>query len=66
MKWIKQDIYGNKQVWYSQDIIDQIKGYIEDYKSNCDKCTDNRCCSSCFWGSACDLSDEILDMLDNI
>ena len=66
MKWIKQDIYGNEQVWYSQDVIDQIKGYIEDYKSNCDKCTDNRCCSSCFWGSACDLGDEILDTLDNI
>lgn len=66
MKQIKQDTDGNEQVWYSQDVIDQIKGYIEDYKSNCDKCTDNRCCSSCFWGSACDLSDEILDVLDNI
>ena len=66
MKWIKQDIYSNEQVWYSQDIIDQIKGYIEDYQSNCDKCTDNRCCSSCFYGSACDLGDEILDILDNL
>ena len=65
MKQIKQDTDGNKQVWYSKDVIDQIKGYIESYTAQCKECKDNRCCSSCFWGSACDLSDEILDVLDN-
>jgi len=25
MKWIKQDIYGNEQIWYSGDVIEKIK-----------------------------------------
>lgn len=29
MKWIKKDIYGNKQVWYSGDVIDKIKKIVE-------------------------------------
>lgn len=24
MKWIKIDCFGNKQVWYSEDVIDRI------------------------------------------
>ena len=24
MKWVKQDIYGNEQIWYSSDVIDRI------------------------------------------
>ena len=24
MKWVKQDIHGNEQVWYSEDVIDRI------------------------------------------
>ena len=24
MKWVKQDIYGNEQTWYSGDVIDRI------------------------------------------
>lgn len=29
MKWIKKDIYGNEQVWYSEDIIEKIKSIIK-------------------------------------
>ena len=29
MKWIKKDIYGNKQVWYSGDVIDKIEKIVE-------------------------------------
>lgn len=65
MKWITKDLKGNKQIWYSQDTINKIKEWIYDYQKYCDQCTDNRCCSSCFYGSACDLGDEILDVLDN-
>lgn len=25
MKWIKKDCYGNEQVWYSGDVIEEIK-----------------------------------------
>lgn len=64
MKWIKTNYKGEKEIWYSQDVIDQIKGYIDSYTAQCEECKDNRCCSSCFWGSACDLSDEILDVLN--
>ena len=24
MKWIKKDIYGNEQIWYSDDVIEKI------------------------------------------
>ena len=36
MKWIKQDCYGNEQVWYSEDAINKI---AEDLKmiQNCIK-----------------------------
>ena len=40
MKWTKEDIYGNKEIWYSQDVIENIKGkcnYVV-YACHCDNC----------------------------
>lgn len=30
MKWIKQDIYGNEQVWYSEDEIIKYKSFLQE------------------------------------
>lgn len=43
MKWVKQDIYGNEQIWYSSDVIEKIKEMIlknipADTCSRCDGC----------------------------
>ena len=52
MKWIKQDIYGNEQIWYSEDVINTIKEYINSYKNNCVN------------GNAIELGDEILEVIE--
>ena len=31
MKWVKKDIYGNEQVWYSEDVIEQIYEIAKNY-----------------------------------
>lgn len=28
MKWTKTDCFGNKQVWYSEDVIERIKKIV--------------------------------------
>lgn len=40
MKWITTDYKGNKKVWYSEDVINKIKGmcnYVL-YACHCDNC----------------------------
>lgn len=40
MKWITKDCFGNEKVWYSQDVIERIKGkcnYVA-YTYHCDNC----------------------------
>lgn len=40
MKWVKEDVRHNKQVWYSEDVIERIKGkcnYVA-YACHCDNC----------------------------
>lgn len=67
MKWIKKDIYGNKQVWYSEDVINTIKEYINSYKNNCKQkgyCLDDRLCDTCVNGNAIELGDEILEVIE--
>jgi hypothetical protein len=32
MKWIKQDVYGNKQVWYSEDEITKYKSLLQEIR----------------------------------
>lgn len=32
MKWVKKDIYGNKQVWYSEDEIQRYKNTLIEIK----------------------------------
>ena len=66
MKWIKQNHRGQQQTWYSSDVIEKIKSWIDDYKQQCEEnCIDNRLCSSCFLGGAVELGEEILDVIEN-
>lgn len=32
MKWVKQDIYGNEQVWYSENEIQRYKNVLTEIK----------------------------------
>lgn len=32
MVWIKKDIYGNKQIWYSEDEMQRYKNILTDIK----------------------------------
>ena len=48
------------------DTIEKIKKFIEDYKENCKiegVCVDPRLCSTCFYGGAMELGEEILDII---
>lgn len=65
MKWVF-DNYKGTQTYYSKEVIEKIKSYIDDYKSNCKQngvCIDDRLCSTCFYGGAVELGDEILDVI---
>ena len=35
MKWIKQDYKGNKQIWYSADVIKKIKYFVNHMINRC-------------------------------
>ena len=47
MKWVKKDIYGNEQVWYSEDIV---KKYIEALKNIVEV---NKVCADCGHFTSC-------------
>lgn len=32
MIWVKQDIYGNEQIWYSEDEMQRYKNILTDIK----------------------------------
>ncbi len=64
-KWVFENHEG-RQEYYKKTVIDKIKSYIDDYKSNCKQkgvCIDDRMCSTCFYGGAVELGDEILDVI---
>ena len=66
MKWIRENYKGEKVVWYSADVIEKIKSYINDYKEQCKvNCIDARMCSTCFLGGANELGEELLDVIEN-
>ena len=53
MKWVTTDYKGNKKVWYSEDVIEQVKE-IASYNSidtcwtmlnTCDDCPDKKDCN---------------------
>ena len=49
--------------------IEKIKSYIDGYKQSCKLegvCIDDRLCSTCFYGGAVELGDEILDVINEV
>lgn len=58
--------YEGRQEYYKKTVIDKIKSYIQGYKDSCKiegVCLDDRLCSTCFYGGAVELGDEILDVI---
>lgn len=64
-KWVFENHEG-RQEYYKKTVIDKIKSYIDSYKQSCKLegvCIDDRLCSTCFYGGAVELGDEILDVI---
>lgn len=51
MKWIKQDIYGNEQVWYSEDELQRYKNILIEIKK---------------LKEANDIKDDVLKMINRV
>ena len=51
MKWIKQDIYGNEQVWYSGDELQRYKNILIEIKK---------------LKEANDIKDDVLKMINRV
>lgn len=46
MKWVKKDVFGNEQVWYSGDVIEKILEVANDH--SCEFCDDlGGCADGC-------------------
>ena len=49
MIWIKKDIYGNEQVWYSGDVMQRI---VDEISKSCLRCPNQKlqykCSDKCF------------------